>query len=126
MNLRTLLLCVAVAVLAGGCASNKEMYYWGGYENALYKYYKDADKLEQYTKTLGRAIASGERSNRVAPGLYAEYGYALLTMGDATQALHYFELEKKTWPESTHLMNVMIKSANSATSSSTTSEGGSQ
>ena len=102
-------LLVAAILLVSGCAP-KAMYEWGGYEKGLYKYYKNPDALEKYVEILEELVAKGQRDDRVPPGLYAEYGYALNLMDHRSEAVSYFELEKKAWPESTHLMDIMIKS----------------
>jgi len=57
----------------------------------------------------------------VPPGLYAEYGYALLELGDEQAALAYFAKEQETWPESAYLMTKVIsrlKEMSSATAQS--------
>lgn len=100
------LLCV---FLATGCASS--MYGWGGYETSLYKHYKDPADQEQFARTLEKIIERGEQKGRVPPGIYAEYGYLLMVQGRAGEAVMFFEREKALWPESTHLMDVMIGNA---------------
>ena len=109
MGGRVVILMAAVVLLSTGCITNKSKYQWGGYEHSLYRYYKDPAKLDAYAEALGEAVADGQREDRVPPGLYAEYGFVLLTMGQADEARTYFELERQTWPESEHLMNIMIK-----------------
>ena len=99
----------------------KQKYAWGSYENALYSYYKDPESLESLKAELEATIAEGEKSamesssadgttsNRIAPGLYAEYGYLLMLGNEGDRARSYFEKEKQSWPESTVLMDKMIK-----------------
>ena len=53
--------------------------------------------------------ASGAKTRRVAPGLYAEYGYLLMIKNEDSKAKTYFQKEKRSWPESTVLMDKMIK-----------------
>ena len=119
-SLRGLVFCFLAAGLLISCAPQQK-YVWGSYESELYGYYKDPGRLENLMKALDTAIADGEESakktksvggaktNRVAPGLYAEYGYLLMIKNEDAKAKGYFEKEKKSWPESTVLMDKMIK-----------------
>jgi hypothetical protein len=98
----------------------QQRFVWGSYESELYDYYKDPEKLENLMKALETAIADGEEAakasssadeakpRRIAPGLYAEYGYLLMIKNDGAKARSYFEKEKQSWPESTVLMDKMI------------------
>lgn len=117
--LRGAVLSFLVAGLLISCAPPKK-YVWGSYESELYGYYKDPEKLENLMKALETAITDGEeaakakassngtKTRRIAPGLYAEYGYLLLIKNDGERAKSYFEKEKQSWPESTVLMDKMI------------------
>jgi hypothetical protein len=53
-------------------------------------------------------IAIGEPDRKVPPGSYAEYGYVLLLQGKRDEAMAYFEREKRAWPESTRLMDILL------------------
>jgi hypothetical protein len=93
-----------------GCATQN--YYWGNYEPALYAYYKNPGEVEDFTERLGNLIEKAEqRSKKVPPGIYAEYGYMLLIQGKNKEAITNFKREKQEWPESTYLMDSMIKNA---------------
>ncbi|MDH5526780.1 MAG: DUF4810 domain-containing protein [Nitrospirota bacterium] len=105
---RTLLLATVVLLGTTGCTTTR-VFHWGGYESALYHYYKSPDSLDRYAASLEVAVREGRRSNRTAPGLYAEYGYVLHLLGRPAEALSFFELEKATWPESGQLMDIMIR-----------------
>ncbi len=117
--LRGLAFCSLSAGLLISCAP--QQYVWGSYETELYDYYKNPESLENLMKALETAIAEGENSarktgsaggaktNYVAPGLYAEYGYLLMTKNQDAKAKSYFEKEKLLWPESAVLMDKMIK-----------------
>ncbi len=117
--LRGVVSCFLAAGLLISCAP--QGYVWGSYETELYDYYKDPDRLENLMIALETAIAEGEMSakktssaggaktSRIAPGLYAEYGYLLMIKNQDAKAKGYFEKEKQSWPESTVLMDKMIK-----------------
>lgn len=117
--LRGVVSCFLAAGLLISCAP--QAYVWGSYETELYEYYKDPDQLESFMRALETAIAKGEESAqnpgsadgatspRIAPGLYAEYGYLLMLKNQDAKAKGYFEKERQSWPESRVLMEKMIK-----------------
>lgn len=111
MKTKRLILLAGVFMVFTGCATQR--YYWGDYEKSLYKYYKNPGDLDSLTEKLADTIERGERKNKVPPGIYAEYGYVLLVQRKAKEAIIYFDKEKENWPESTHLMNIMNRTANS-------------
>lgn len=107
------------AGLLVSCAPQQQ-FVWGTYETSLYGYYKNPEQLENLMKSLEKAIAEGEEAakssaaadgtkpRRIAPGLYAEYGYLLMLKNDGAKANIYFEKEKASWPESMVLMDKLI------------------
>lgn len=111
MKTKRLILLAGAFMVLTGCAMQK--YYWGDYEKSLYKYYKNPGDLDDLAENLADTIEHGEEKNKVPPGIYAEYGYVLLIQGKAKEAILYFDKEKEHWPESTHLMNIMLRTANS-------------
>ncbi len=106
---RSPLLAATLASLAA-CAQPPH-YQWADYEPALYDFYKHPEQADAYTEKLARAVERGEAEGHVAPGLHAEYGYMLLGAGKTADAVVQFEAEKKRWPESTLLMDRMIRLA---------------
>lgn len=111
-----------LAILISACTQTK--YNWGGYENALYQYYKNPAELEALAEELGDTIAQAEREGKIPPGLYAEFGYILLVQRKNSEAIVYFEKEKKRWPESARLMDTMLKTAKASKNKKSTSAKG--
>ena len=111
VNLKLSFLLVGIALVASGCVQTK--YQWGGYEQALYDYYKTPAEIESYAEELADTIDDGEREGKVPPGIYAEFAYILMLQGDSKKAISFFEKEKKLWPESARFMDLMIKNAKS-------------
>ena len=109
--MRRPLLAAALAAVACACAAPAH-YHWGDYDAALYRHYRNPQDREAWVEALRTTILESEqRGIKVPPGLCAEYGYALFEEGQAAAALPWFEREKKTWPESTVLMDKMILNA---------------
>jgi len=97
-----------LAVMFSGCAT--DLYQWGGYENQLYRKYKDPTQAEAVRLELEEHIRQVEQTRqKVAPGLYAELGTFYLEAGDTQSAIQYYEFERDAWPESEGLMNAMIQ-----------------
>ncbi|MBW3141239.1 DUF4810 domain-containing protein [Ferrimonas balearica] len=99
-------LSILLSLLLVGCATQQELYQWGEYEQALYKQQSSPEELKVYVESLQRTIEAGGKP--VAPGLYAELGSAYLQAGDVEQAIHWYGVERDTWPESKALMTVLI------------------
>ncbi len=97
------------ATLSTGCATDDNLYYWGKYEKTLYRHYRNPDDMLELVGEIGTIIEKGEELGRVPPGLYAEYGYLLLELGESQRAAVFFEKEKATWPESAYFMDAMLR-----------------
>lgn len=112
MKTRAALLGVAVALAISGCAQRSALYHWGTYDDSLYSHYKNPQDREVWVASLKTSILEAEQDGkRVAPGLYAEYGYALYEEGSPKEAIVNFQKEKEKWPESRFLMEKMIRNA---------------
>jgi hypothetical protein len=101
-----------LALAAGGCSAPDSYYHWGRYNEALYAHYHSPRDREAWVEALKTALLEAEqRGARVPPGLYAEYGYALLEEGDTRQAIAYFKKEQEVWPEARFFMEKMVRNA---------------
>lgn len=107
-------LLVVLCTMAVSCASQTR-FAWGGYENSLYKYYKNPEQRENYREALEKAVVKGQEDNRVAPGLLAELGYLALEDGNSAQSVSYFEQEMKLFPESRPFMQSIIQKVKGGT-----------
>ncbi len=102
---------IALSVVLLASCGQPPRYEWDRYEDSLYRYYKDPASAGEYLEVLAKATRVGDASGRTAPGVHAEYGYMLLTVGRQTEATAEFESEKRFWPESAVFMDRMIASA---------------
>jgi hypothetical protein len=107
-NSSILAVCIVTisTLLLSGCT--RELFYWGDYEDTLFERYVQNDPTQTEAQ-LQELIAEANSSNgRVAPGIYADYGFMLFTRGDKNGAIRSFEQERKLYPESTILMTSLI------------------
>jgi hypothetical protein len=103
------------AVALTGCATNKSLYDWGGYDGLLYQSYKKPENVGENMQKLEAHILNVEQGKgKVAPGLYADLGTLFLQAGNREKALANFKKERDLWPESAGLMDAMIKSVQAA------------
>ena len=99
-----------------GCATPQH-YAWGKYDETLYVHYKAPQDHEAYVASLKTVMLDAEQTGKlVPPGIYAEYGYALLEEGQTKEAARYFQKERDKWPESSVLMEKMIQISDRSTS----------
>jgi hypothetical protein len=104
-----LLLVPAALLLAAGCGP-KTMYTWRGYDDTLYGHYKNPQDHERHIERMRTIVTGNEAAGvKMPPGVYAEYGYALLEEGRFDESLTYFGKEKETWPESAVLVDKMTR-----------------
>lgn len=102
---------LALLVMAG-CQTARPLYYWGNYEGSLYQAYSAPQKTspeEQIAKLqedLAKGAATGLKAN---PGLHAQLGYLFLQVGNAEGARKEFEAEKALFPESSPLMDRLLR-----------------
>jgi hypothetical protein len=100
---KTGLLMLLLFIFLVGCATQKPLYYWGDYSSSLYKYKKvpNEENLKTHKVVLVNIIEESNKMNlKVPPGVHCEYGYLLLKEGKKEEAMYYFDLEEKNYPES--------------------------
>lgn len=111
MELNKVILCITVLLLAG-CASNKNQYYWGEYEDLVYKIHHapgevpPSVQIETLLADIDKAEASGKR---VAPGVYAHLGFMYAADGNKELALQSLIKEKELFPESAIFIDGIIQ-----------------
>lgn len=112
---KNLLLVILALFFMSGCATTTALepkYDFGDYSHALYQHKKNHTdaSYQEYKRALNDVIERTKTSGyRVPPGIYSEYGFILAQEGKSEEAKIYFELEKKTYPESTVFIERLIK-----------------
>jgi len=110
-----------LSVLSFGCATQQPMYYWGDYSKSLYCCRKDSteENLLKHKQILENIIEeSAKRNLRVPPGVCAELGYIYFRQNNSQEAIKYFELEERTYPEAKILMQRLTQAAKARTDES--------
>lgn len=108
-----LTLCGLATLSLVGCASAPQaLYSWGEYPQQSYLLLSLPEKTspqEQILK-LEKDVEKAKAKNlAVPPGVYAHLGLMNLNAQNATRAAEYFELERQVYPESTVLMDRLLK-----------------
>lgn len=102
----------ATALLLAGCTSTGSQYYWGEYEDLVYKTHHNPDEvppsvqIEKLQADIDKAKASGKP---VPPGIYAHLGLMYAAQGDKELALQSLMKEKELFPESAVFINGIIQ-----------------
>jgi len=98
--------------LAAGCAHpTLRLYYWGGFQDQLYQYFK-ADKSgpeEQLRALDAQAEEARARNSVLPPGFRAHLAMLYLRMGRDGEAKQALEAEKANFPESAPYMDFLLK-----------------
>ncbi len=119
-----MLLVPAAALLAAGCGP-KQMYTWRGYDDTLYAHYKNPQDHAKHIERMQTIVTETEAAGgKMPPGVYAEYGYALLEESRFDESVTYFKKEKETWPESAVIMEKMIRNVARLKGTGKTAPGG--
>jgi hypothetical protein len=115
IRIATRFFAISAAALLCACAGPQTKYAWGNYEEALYVHYKAPSEIDAFAGSLQKTITQAEgQGKKVGPGIYAEYGYILQSLGKFDEAIRFYEKEKAAWPEAGTFMNTMIRSASEA------------
>ncbi len=119
-----MLLVPAAALLAAGCGP-KTLYTWRGYDDSIYAHYKNPQDHAKHIERLQKIETETEAAGvKMPPGVYAEYGYALLEESRFDESVTYFKKEKETWPESAVIMEKMIRNVGRLQGTKKTAAGG--
>lgn len=107
-------LCVALGLV--GCTTpSSSLYSWGSYPQQNYLMYSQPEKASPAAQIL-KLEAEIERAKgknlAVPPGLYAHLGLMYFQENQPAQAAEYFQLERQVYPESTVMMDRLLKKMN--------------
>lgn len=105
-----LVISLVVGLLLTSCAP-QTLYNWNNYSNATYNYVKtksDADQ-KKLIATYESIIKSQTGLRKcVPPGIYADYGFLMLEMGQSEKGIALMQKEIELYPESKPLIEKII------------------
>ena len=108
-----LLMSGLISLSLVGCATApKSLYSWGEFPQQTYLSLSLPEKAmpQDQVLKLEKDVEKAKAKNlAVPPGLYAHLGLQYLNINDAPRAIQYFELERQVYPESTVLMDRLLK-----------------
>ncbi len=108
-------ICIVLFIIFGllaSCATNKQLYKWGHYENSIYDMYVRPGKISiedeknRLEVQIEETVGTGEF---VPPGLHAHLAYLYFSLGDHATGMAHLQTEKRKFPESTHFIDGIIK-----------------
>lgn len=105
---RLLPVCLIIGCLASACSDNS-IYYWNGYDDQIYEYYKDKPPSELIEAMEAIKTRSEAQEKPLPPTFYAHLGLLYQKVGQ-TQKFRELALEEKNnYPESTSFINFLLK-----------------
>ena len=114
INLK-LLAVLAITLLAQGCATKANLYYWGDYQDIVYDIYLnpgEADSVTQIYK-LNQTIEQAENKGmKVPPGVFAHLGMVHAQSGNPGLAKASLLQEKALYPESSVFIDGLLTRSN--------------
>ena len=112
--MRLVLVVFLFLIFGVGCTTTPTIYYWGSYENLLYKSYAEPGEAEPnlqiqaLTTDIQRAQDEGKP---VPPGVHAHLGMLYAAVDNVEQAHAAFVQEKTLYPESATFVDGIIARA---------------
>lgn len=103
---------VVLGLVGCSTSSQRPLYSWGNFPQQSYLILSNSvdTSPEAQIQFLEKDIEVARAKNlAIPPGLYAHVGMLYLDIQQVSRAMSYFELEKQTYPESTVLMNRLLK-----------------
>ncbi|UTW45499.1 DUF4810 domain-containing protein [bacterium SCSIO 12696] len=111
--IRSVLAALFLAIVLSGCVAQPNYkYYWGSYEDILRETFVKADELstagqiDRFNQDIQKAQAEGKP---LPPGFYAHLGMLYAAEGQAERAAESLVREKELYPESTILIDKLLK-----------------
>lgn len=97
-----------VSLFLVGCSSNNTIYYWGDYQDTVYKTLKNETGPSEQIIVLEKIVTVASSKNKpVPPGLYANLGLLYIQEGKYSDAKINFDKEKALYPESAAYMTFL-------------------
>jgi len=102
---------LAGTLALGGCAGQKTMYQWEGYQEQVHEYFTGDSKESQLEALEADLQKIKAKNGAVPPGYHAQLGLLYSSLGKQDQTVREFETEKALFPESATYMDFLLKNA---------------
>ncbi len=98
-------------LLLAGCAQQKPLYQWEGYQQQVYQYLKGEPKEQQIEVLEADLQKIKAQDGAVPPGYHAQLGLLYSSLGKDDQMVQQFQTEKALFPESATYMDFLLNNA---------------
>lgn len=111
-RLKNLTAATLITFAAISCTTQKPLYNWKGYDDAVYAYTKNSDEnstehlIAVYEKLINKP---GGTRKTPPPGVCADYGYILIKKGEIAKGKDLLIKETILYPESKPFIDRIIK-----------------
>lgn len=102
---------VLACLLLAGCAQQKTLYQWEGYQQQVYQYLKGESKEQQIEVLEADLQKIKAKNGAVPPGYHAQLGLLYSSLGKDDQMVQQFQTEKALFPESATYMDFLLNNA---------------
>jgi hypothetical protein len=102
---------VLACLLLAGCAQQKPLYQWEGYQQQVYQYLKGEPKEQQIEVLEADLQKIKAQDGAVPPGYHAQLGLLYSSLGKDDQMVQQFQTEKALFPESATYMDFLLNNA---------------
>lgn len=104
------ILAMAGALLLTGCATGPgPLYYWGEYQPQVYGHLSGEKGPDEQIANLEAGIEKARAIGKpLPPGYSAHLGVLYAEKEDGDKMLHYFDAEKKQYPESAAYIDFLL------------------
>jgi hypothetical protein len=110
--MKKLLTALLFTVLLASCTTQQPLYSWGNYDKVSYNYLKNQDEesTAALIKSYQNIIANkGGSRGTVPPGLYADYGFILITANRIEEGKAMLQKEVELYPEAKPFIDNFFK-----------------
>lgn len=101
------ILAFVFAACFSGCATS--LYHWGTFEDQQYAYLKGENREAQIEMMQKDQEQIAAESKKAPPGFYAHLGMLYYEIGNDSEAIACFEMEKSLFPEAAGFMDYLLR-----------------
>lgn len=112
-QLRKMTACSLLLLLAA-CSNqktgNRDLYYWGNYQDVVYNYYEEQGNWGEQESQLRQIIEDAKKVQKnVAPGVWGQLSLVLAKQGKQSEAQEALRQEQALFPEARQFADFLQK-----------------